>query len=68
MAKPKESNGNTSETTADTRSRETCLETLIRARAHEIYELRGKEDGHAEEDWLAAEAEILARALSAESS
>lgn len=32
---------------------------LIRARAYQLYELRGKEEGHADEDWLRAEIEIL---------
>ena len=36
-------------------------EELIRARAHQLYEERGCEDGHAEEDWLQAEVEILSR-------
>jgi hypothetical protein len=30
----------------------------IRRRAFEIYELRGREDGHDLEDWLQAESEI----------
>ena len=34
---------------------------LIRARAFELYEERGREDGHAEEDWLQAEGEILSK-------
>jgi len=33
----------------------------IRRRAHELYEERGREAGYAEQDWLRAEAEILAR-------
>jgi hypothetical protein len=33
----------------------------IRRRAHELYEDRGREPGYAEQDWLRAEAEILAR-------
>jgi len=33
-------------------------EELIRQRAYELYEQRGREDGHALDDWLAAEAEI----------
>jgi hypothetical protein len=33
-------------------------EEQIRRRAYELYELRGREDGHDVEDWLAAEAEI----------
>ena len=34
------------------------LEEEIRRRAHELYEERGREDGHDMEDWLRAEAEI----------
>ena len=34
------------------------LEHQIRLRAHELYEARGREDGHELEDWLRAEAEI----------
>ena len=32
----------------------------IRRRAHELYEARGREEGHDVEDWLQAEAEIIA--------
>lgn len=35
------------------------IEEQIRARAYELYEARGREDGHQEEDWLTAEREIL---------
>jgi Protein of unknown function (DUF2934) len=34
------------------------LEDQIRERAYELYEERGREDGHAEEDWLRAKEEI----------
>jgi hypothetical protein len=34
------------------------LEHEIRLRAHELYEARGREDGHELEDWLRAEEEI----------
>ncbi len=34
------------------------LEDQIRARAYELYEERGKEDGHDQDDWLRAEAEL----------
>jgi len=30
----------------------------VRARAYELYEVRGRMDGHAEEDWLQAESEV----------
>ena len=30
----------------------------VRARAYELYEVRGRIDGHAEEDWLQAEGEV----------
>lgn len=34
-------------------------EDRIRQRAYELYEARGREDGHDRDDWLQAEAEIL---------
>ena len=34
------------------------LEYQIRQRAYELYEARGREDGHDLDDWLRAEAEI----------
>lgn len=34
------------------------LEEQIRGRAYELYQQRGKEDGHEAEDWLRAEGEI----------
>ena len=37
------------------------LEEDIRRRAYELYELRGREDGFAEEDWSRAEREVLSR-------
>jgi hypothetical protein len=37
----------------------TAPEKRIRLRAYELYEARGREDGHALDDWLQAEAEIL---------
>jgi hypothetical protein len=33
----------------------------IRLRAYELYEARGREDGHNVEDWLRAEAEITSK-------
>lgn len=41
------------------------LEEQIRRRAHELYEERGREDGHDMEDWLRAEAEITGTAVKA---
>ncbi len=35
------------------------LAAKIRCRAYELYEEHGKSDGHAFEDWVRAEAEIL---------
>jgi hypothetical protein len=35
------------------------VEQNIRVRAYELYELRGRIDGFALDDWLRAEAEIL---------
>ena len=34
------------------------LESQVRQRAHELYEARGRLDGHEVEDWLRAEEEI----------
>jgi len=34
----------------------------IAQRAYELYEARGREDGHDLEDWLRAEAEIMGEA------
>jgi hypothetical protein len=39
------------------------LERIVRRRAFELYEQRGCKDGHAEEDWARAEAEILGTVL-----
>ncbi len=35
------------------------LEDQIRLRGYELYEERGREDGHAEEDWLRAKEEVM---------
>src|ERR1035437_1845522 len=37
------------------------LEERIRVRAYQLYEHRGKRDGHALHDWLQAEAELTER-------
>jgi DUF2934 family protein len=37
-------------------------EEQIRTRAYELYEAHGHEDGHDQEDWFEAEAEITGRA------
>ena len=34
------------------------VEENVRSRAYELYEVRGRMDGHAEEDWLEAEGEV----------
>jgi hypothetical protein len=36
-----------------------ALHTRIRIRAYEIYEARGGTEGHALEDWLQAEREVM---------
>ena len=36
----------------------TTDEENVRARAYELYEVRGRIDGYAEEDWLQAEEEL----------
>jgi hypothetical protein len=38
-----------------------ALEERIRVRAYELYEERGKQDGHALDDWLEAEEELTER-------
>ena len=35
------------------------LQEQVRRRAFELYELRGREDGHELDDWLQAESEIV---------
>jgi Protein of unknown function (DUF2934) len=37
------------------------LEAAIRARAYELYEKRGRQDGQAQTDWFQAEAELRSR-------
>ena len=39
--------------------REPIMEHAIRLRAYELYVQRGRSEGHAIDDWLAAEAELL---------
>jgi len=39
------------------------LEEQIRTRAYELYEARGREEGHDLENWLEAEAEITGTAV-----
>jgi hypothetical protein len=34
---------------------------LVRARAYQIYESNGRQDLHAEQDWLQAEQEVIVR-------
>jgi hypothetical protein len=34
------------------------LQDQIRVRAHQLYEQRGRDDGHDLDDWLQAEAEL----------
>jgi hypothetical protein len=36
-------------------------EAYIRVRAYQLFEQRGRQDGHAVEDWLQAEEEILGK-------
>jgi hypothetical protein len=41
------------------------LEEQIRCRAYELYEARGREDGHDREDWLRAESGIAGKSSKA---
>ena len=47
-----------------TKPPEPMLEHEICLRAYDLYERRGRADGHALEDWLQAEAEILGQIFS----
>jgi len=38
---------------------------LIRVRAYQLYEERGRDDGHELDDWLVAESELLGKKPSA---
>lgn len=49
--------------TAHATTTEQKREDQIRTRAYELYEQRGREDGHDQEDWLRAEAEIIEKAM-----
>jgi hypothetical protein len=48
--------------TAAEASAQTNDEEEVRIRAYELYEARGRGDGHDMEDWLEAEGEITGRA------
>ncbi len=50
----KDTNENSCESAVDLREQ-------IRRRAYELYERRGREDGHEVEDWLQAEAELAGK-------
>ncbi len=62
MTKLKEHNKNIPEPQLTVRdSQDADQLELIRVHAYELYEECKREDGHADEDWLRAEAEISAR-------
>jgi hypothetical protein len=46
-------------TVSKTRPPEPMLEHAIRLRAYELYAQRGMAEGHAVQDWLEAEAEVV---------
>ena len=48
---PPRTTNQTSESTSD-------LQEQIRCRAHELYEQRGRDNGHELDDWLQAESEV----------
>lgn len=48
----------------DSTPTEKKLEEQIRRRAYELYEARGRENGHDLEDWLQAEIDITGNATS----
>jgi hypothetical protein len=53
--------GRTQSAPSSTGSRRDISENEISARAYELYERRGREDGHDWDDWLEAENELRAR-------
>ena len=48
---PRKKNGKNGKAAAD-------LEAAIRVRAYQLWERRGRQDGHAQADWFQAEAEV----------
>lgn len=50
-----------SRTSAETDLSASVSEGAIRTHAYELYERRGRSQGHAVEDWLTAEAHLMAR-------
>jgi hypothetical protein len=57
---PQASKANNTASTILDQTLSISVEQQIRERAYELYLLRGSQDGHAEQDWLDAEYEILA--------
>ena len=55
---PMASHGTKKSTVPTTTKLDSSLEEEIRCRAYQLYEERGREDGHDLDDWLNAEAEI----------
>ena len=39
------------------------VERKVRSRAQQLYETRGREEGHALQDWVQAESEILGKSI-----
>lgn len=58
---PENGNGNSQNGSSRNGSLPSDLESAIRLRAYELYAQRGYIEGFEEEDWLAAEREVLAR-------
>ncbi len=52
--RPEENRASASQQTGDMQQR-------IQQRAYELYEQRGREDGHHEEDWMQAEQELRSK-------
>jgi DUF2934 family protein len=48
-------------TPTETELRTPELEEQVRARAYDLYEQRGRADGHELDDWLQAEAELTSK-------
>ncbi len=57
----------TSTPDAETKTNEQDTADQIRARAYELYELRGRAEGHELDDWLLAESQLIPKSQAKDS-
>lgn len=60
-AKPRAQNS--SEGNSQTTGSSEGVQEQIRHRAYQLYEQRGREDGHDVEDWLQSESDVMAKGV-----